>query len=165
MQSIKIGILSDTHIAQPTPDFEKQIRACFADTPIIIHAGDLTEAAILKVFADKEIHAVHGNMCSMTARQALPTRKTISINNFTIGIIHRCGNDYDFEDSLLNEFEAVNCIVYGHTHRPACHRTGDVLYINPGSFMATGRYGARGTYAILELGESIRAAIYEVPAT
>lgn len=163
MQPIKIGILADTHLSQPAPHFQARIQACFAETPIIIHAGDLTEVSILEAFAGKEIHAVHGNMCSLATSQLLPTRKTIVINNFSIGIIHRAGHDYDFEDALPLEFDAVDCIVYGHTHRPACHRKGGVLYINPGSFMATGRHGARGTYAVLELGPVVRAAIYEVP--
>ncbi len=117
----------------------------------------------MKAFAGKEIHAVHGNMCSMATRQVLPTRKTVTINDFTIGIIHSSGYDYDFEDYLLNEFAPVDCIVYGHTHRPVCQKTGDVLYINPGSFVATGRHGACGTYAVLELGDEVRAAIYALP--
>jgi hypothetical protein len=35
--------------------------------------------------------------------------------------------------------------------------------MNPGSFMATGRYGAAGTYGILDVGDSLTGRILEVP--
>jgi len=163
MQPIKIGILSDTHIATITPEFRQKAAACFAETSIILHAGDLTSPEILAAFNGKEVHAVHGNMCEASSRRNLPRQETISIGGFTIGLIHNSGYAYDFEDRLRDEFGAVDCIVYGHTHRPVCHQTGGILFINPGSFMTTGRFGAPGTYAILEVGDELKAAIHEVP--
>lgn len=163
MQPIKIGILSDTHIYTITPEFRQKVAACFNETSIILHAGDLTSPEILTAFGDKEVHAVHGNMCEAAGRRCLPRQKTITIGGFTIGLIHNSGYAYDFEDQLLDEFGAIDCIVYGHTHRPVCHKTGSILFINPGSFMTTGRFGAPGTYAILEVGDELKAAIHEVP--
>lgn len=163
MRPFTVGILSDTHISRVTPAFAEQVAACFADASVILHAGDLTDPSILQVFAGKEVHAVHGNMCGRACRQSLPDRKTISLGPFTVGLIHRAGYSYDFEDQLALEFDQVDCIVYGHTHRPACHTSGGILYINPGTFCSTGRYGAPGTYAILEVGRELRAAIHEVP--
>jgi putative phosphoesterase len=160
---IKIGILSDTHLSQVTPTFERQAAACFADTSIIFHAGDLTNPTILKTFAGKKIYAVHGNMCEISACKALPTKTTVKIGNFTVGIIHKSGNSYDFEDKLLDEFDRVDCIVYGHTHQPTCKMVGHTMLVNPGSFMATGRHGAPGTYAIMEVDHELRCSIHEVP--
>ena len=54
-------------------------------------------------------------------------------------------------------------MIYGHTHQAVCHRVGERLIINPGSFKATGRYGAPGTYGILEVGNVLQATIHEVP--
>lgn len=163
MQPLTIGILSDTHLSRPTPEFAARVEACFAGTSIILHAGDLTEPAILKTFAGREVHAVHGNMCSVAGQRILPRKKTIVLRPFTIGLIHRAGYDYDFEDQLTNEFEQVDCIVYGHTHRPVCHESGGILFINPGSFMPTSRHGHPGTYAILTVTDRLSATIYEVP--
>ncbi len=53
-------------------------------------------------------------------------------------------------------------IIYGHTHKPVCHESGGILYINPGSFQATGRFGAPGTFAILEVGKDLQATLYEI---
>lgn len=162
VQPLTVGILSDTHLYRVTPEFEARIAACFSGCSVILHAGDLTDLSILKVFAGYEVHAVHGNMCSFVCREALPEKTMIRFGNFTVGMIHRAGNTYDFEDQLVDHFEDVDCIVYGHTHRPACHMHGGILFINPGSFQATGRYGHPGTYAILEIGHTVTAAIHEV---
>lgn len=163
MQPAKIGILADTHLYQLTPAFERQVAACFADIPIIFHAGDLTNVDILQAFKDKEVHAVHGNMCDLGSSKILPRKKTVRVGNYTFGIIHRTGTSYDFEDDLLAEFDGVDCIVFGHTHQPVCKKIGGVFLINPGSFMPTGRYGALGTYAILEVDPIMRCTLAEVP--
>lgn len=164
VQPLTVGILSDTHLARLTPEFEDRVAVCFQGASVILHAGDLTEPAILKAFAGREVHAVHGNMCSRASQGLLPTKKTICLGPYTIGLIHRVGDSYDFEERLLDEFEPVDCIVYGHTHRPVCHQSGGVLFINPGSFVATSRYGQPGTYATLEMGaDSLQATIHEVP--
>lgn len=163
MPPVRIGVLSDTHLSQLTPEFQKLVDVCFSSTSIIFHAGDLTNPLILKAFKNKEIHAVHGNMCSAGCLQALPRKKTATVGKFTIGIIHNTGYAYDFEDQLSLEFDEVDCIIYGHTHRPTCHKSGGILYLNPGSFQTTGRFGAPGTFAILDVGTELNATLYEVP--
>ena len=164
MNPVKIGILSDTHLSRPTESFKKIAEACFHDADIILHAGDLTDPSILTVFSGKEVHAVHGNMCSAAACQLLSTHKEIQVSGFTIGLIHRAGNTYNSEQSLLDIFPEADCIVYGHTHKPVCHRLGGVLYLNPGSFTGTGYSGAGGTFAILEAGETLHGQIYQIQA-
>lgn len=163
MKPIKIGILSDTHLASPTESFKKIAAACFYDADMILHAGDLTDPSILTVFPGKEVHAVQGNMCSL-ACQYLPIHKTIQVGGFTIGLIHRAGITRDFEHHLIDIFPEADCIVYGHTHKPVCHRLGGILYINPGSFTGTGYSGTGGTFAILEVGETLQGQIYQIQA-
>lgn len=160
---LTVGILSDTHLSRITPEFEARAAVCFANCSVILHAGDLTDPSILQVFAGREVHAVYGNMCSFVCREGLPEKKLIHLQNFSIGLIHRSGNTYDFEDQLVDQFNEVDCIVYGHTHRPVCHRHSGILFINPGAFQSTGRHGHPGTYAILEIGDTIKASIHEVP--
>ncbi len=162
MEATRIGIISDTHLYRPDSSFRTQIAACFSDISTIIHAGDLVELNVLKVFSGKEVHAVSGNMCHPSVTTVLPSKKIINVGRFTIGIIHGSGYYYDIEGQLLNEFDSVDCIIYGHTHKPVNHWAGNVLYLNPGSFQGTGRHGAAGTYAILEIGKDLNATIHEV---
>jgi len=163
MTTTRIGILSDTHLDTVSDYFKTVAKACFAEVSMILHAGDLTSLAVLDVFKDKEVHAVHGNMCWGQTCKALPTHKTIEVGGFTIGLVHRVGNSYHFEDQLIELFPEADCIVYGHTHHPVCHQVGNILYMNPGSFFSSGRYGAPPTYGILEIdGASMRGSIHQV---
>jgi uncharacterized protein len=38
---MNIGLISDTHIPEAMPELPVQIRQVFADTELILHAGDL----------------------------------------------------------------------------------------------------------------------------
>lgn len=162
-KTIYAGVLSDTHLHSPTPDFLRQIRTCFHFCDVIIHAGDLTEPGILEAFTPKTIHAVHGNMCAPSVRNRLPPHHLFTLGRFVIGLAHGAHLGFDIETSLWNLFPEADCIIYGHTHAPVCHRHGPTLFLNPGTFQATGRYGAPGTYAILEAGDQLSARILEVP--
>lgn len=161
--TVKIGILSDTHLFRPTDTFRKQVAACFHGVSMILHAGDLTDLSILDVFGGKKIYAVHGNMCHGSSRNYLPDKQVITVDGFRIGLTHGTGIHNHNEDHLIRLFDDVDCIVSGHTHRAVCHRMYGILFINPGSFLGSSRHGAPGTYAILEVGETLIGQILEVP--
>jgi len=158
-----IGILSDTHLSSVDESFRTQVAACFAGADIILHAGDLTSLTVLEAFAGKEVFAVHGNMCERAARKVLPASLTIELEGLVIALTH--GHQYGYDDPenrLLATFPEADCIVYGHTHRPVCHRVGGILFVNPGNFTATGRHGAPGTYAWLEIDRELHGEIRQV---
>ncbi len=159
---IRIGVLSDTHLSRPTDLFVDQVAACFSDADVIFHAGDLTDLSILSVFKGKEVHAVHGNMCVHDAYKSLPRKKIVEIRGFRFGITHGAGYFMNIEEHLWDAFDLVDCIVYGHTHRPVCHKKGAVLFVNPGSFVTKSRYGTPGTYATIDVGDKLIGKIHEV---
>lgn len=162
---IRIGILSDTHLNRPDELFTARVEACFSDIAVIIHAGDLTSASILKAFGNRKVYGVHGNMCDHTSRSTLPSSRKITIDNFELIVVHGHGFGYgsDIEERLFNEFGSADCIIYGHTHSPVCHKFDDVLMLNPGNFGSTGRFGSPGTYAVLKVGKELRGRIMNVP--
>lgn len=160
---ITIGVLSDTHLLEPDKRFREKAERCFADADMILHAGDLTSLSVLDVFAEKTVHAVHGNMCGPKTRTTLPASKIITVGKFRIALFHGAGYMYNIEDKLFNAFAPIDCIVYGHTHKPVCHRYGPTLMVNPGSFTATGQYGASGTYGIITVDDhSLEGKIFYV---
>lgn len=160
---IRAGVLSDTHLTNPTRRFQEQIEQCFSSCDVIIHAGDITEPAVLALFGARPIYAVHGNMCSTETRARYPEQRTFTLGGFVFGLAHGARLGLDIESSLWNMFPEADCLIYGHTHRPTCHYHDKTLFLNPGSFQATGRYGAPGTYAILEIGEQCHAHLHEIP--
>ena len=161
--NIRAGILSDTHLSKSDHIGRDLIDQCFAGCDVIIHAGDLTSIDVLELFSDYKVYAVHGNMCDAGSYRSLPRELTFQLGLFSIGLTHGAHLGSDIESNLWNLFPEVDCMIYGHTHRPVCRRVGGVLIINPGSFRSTGRYGAPGTYAILEAKEVLTAAIHQVP--
>ena len=163
-KSITIGVLSDTHISEADRSFQAQVDCAFSSCDTIIHAGDLTNQAVLEVFGDKRVYAVHGNMCNSATKSMLPDSRIFSIDDYTFGLCHGHGIGYGMEESLVARFSDVDCIIYGHTHHPLNHRFGSVLFVNPGSFRGTGRYGSPGTYALLTIDtEGLSAAIHSLP--
>ncbi len=159
-----VGILSDTHLDAVNETFLKQCATAFAGCDTIIHAGDLTDVAILNVFKGKEIHAVCGNMCNRTTTQILPKEKLIVIAGYTIAITHGAGPRHNIEERVFEQFPAADCIVFGHTHMAVCRNFGLTLLINPGSFQGTGQYGATGTYALLNIEKNgLIATIHSLP--
>ncbi|HSH13207.1 MAG TPA: metallophosphoesterase [Desulfurivibrionaceae bacterium] len=163
MATTRIGILSDTHLSELTERFQAQVATCFAGVDLVLHAGDLTNPAILAAFGTKEVLAVHGNMCDRQGQTSLPGLRTFTVGGFNLVLTHGHAFGYsNLEERLFTAFAEADCIVYGHTHRAVCHQLGGTLMLNPGSFTATGRHGAAPTYAILTVGNALSGEICEV---
>ena len=161
---ITVGILSDTHLNEVNESFMRRCAGAFAGCDTIIHAGDLTDVAILNAFKGKEVHAVCGNMCNSAAKQVLQDKKLIILGGYSIAITHGAGPRHNIEDRVFEQFPATDCIVFGHSHKAICQTFGQTLLINPGSFLGTGRYGAAGTYALLTIDKSgLNASIHTLP--
>ena len=158
---IRIAVLSDTHLADSTESrafLLSLVTELLAPVDMILHAGDLVAPGLLDVFAGYPLHVVRGNMDPATA--GVPFKKVIQIGGFTIGMIHGWGAPEGIEERILGEFATVSldCLVYGHSHRPACHRRDGVLFFNPGS--ATDRRDmACHSVGLLEIGDDIRGTI------
>lgn len=162
---IKIGVLSDTHIGQAMAcsgflDFLD--REVFRETDIILHAGDLVDRELLHAFAPRIVHAVRGNMDPPSV--ALPLRKIVDVGGYRFGMMHGWGPPVGLASRILSEFagDALDCLVYGHSHMPDCRRVNGVLLFNPGS--ATGpRGGFPSSVGLLEVdAEGIRGRILPI---
>lgn len=158
------GILSDTHLQSPDQHFFQLCQKAFLHCDEIIHAGDLTDHSILLAFGKKNVHAVCGNMCNLDTQQSLPLKRVLTIKGYTIAVTHGAGPRHNIEDRVFEMFPEADCIIYGHTHIPVCHKYGHTLIINPGSFQGTGRYGSPGSYATLTIDDNgLHGQIHTVP--
>jgi putative phosphoesterase len=158
--TLQIGLLSDTHLTGNSAQFRRLVESAFSSCETIIHAGDLTDQAILDAFGTRTVYAVHGNMCSRQTKQALPESRVVRIHGHQIAICHGTGLRSTIEDRLFERFSEMDCVVYGHTHQPTNHYVGTTLFVNPGSFQSTGPYGHPGSYGILFLDQDrVRARV------
>ena len=156
---MKIGVISDTHLKGPSQLLEKIAREYFRNVDLILHAGDLTSLQVLEVFEKKEVIAVAGNNDAPEVKKKLPVREVISINHFKIGLTHGWGFPIRLERKLAPLFKGVDCIVFGHSHRAANHRTNGILYFNPGSFSDGITSLWRSSIGLLTIDRDIRGHI------
>jgi putative phosphoesterase len=158
---IRIGVLSDTHLPN-TGDAQTLlldlVESALAPLDMLLHAGDLINPELLTVFASYPVHVVRGNMDPATPD--VPLKKIVNIGGFKIGLIHGWGPPRGLEERVLAEFSSVtlDCLVFGHSHRPVCLRRDGLLLFNPGS--ATDRRSmASHTIGLLEVSDDIRGTI------
>jgi len=158
---VKIGVLSDTHLHNQRKAqhlARHLLNGPFADVELIIHAGDAVIAGLEDFFAPLPWYAVRGNMDHDL--YDLPISRLMAFAGKKIGLIHGWGAVGDIEELVLAHFasEAVDAIVFGHSHLPVCRKYGSLLLFNPGS--ATDRRNAeKHTVGVLTIDNEISGEI------
>ena len=155
---MKVGVLSDTHLKRVDQSFAKSLAVHFSDVDLILHAGDVVETAVLDHFCSRELLLVSGNMDSPAIRAAAPLKRVISLGRFRVGLIHGWGAPSGIEERIMQEFDSIDVLVYGHTHRATAHLNNGLLFFNPGS-PTDKRFAAVNTIGILEIGEQVEPTI------
>jgi len=158
---MKIGVISDTHLREPHPEFKRVIEFHFKDVEKVFHAGDFVDWSIAEYLSDqKELIAVCGNMDFGDIREAFPYKRIVELKGFKIGLIHGGGPPFGIESRIRGEFDEVDAIVYGHSHTPANHWVKNIFFFNPGS--PTRSFIHKPTLGILHLGEKIEGEIIKI---
>ncbi|MFH1378980.1 MAG: metallophosphoesterase family protein [bacterium] len=137
-----LGIISDTHISNGAK-LHPKIYNLFKEADGIIHAGDLTDMKVLKELEMiASVWAVYGNMDAHTIRQELPEKRIVEWEGKRIGIIHRSKSpDRENPEGILPLFsnDNIDCLIFGHSHKPCNKIISRILCFNPGS--PSGQYG------------------------
>ena len=77
---MNIGVISDTHLREPHPEFKRMIEFHFKDVEKIFHVGDFVEWGVAEYLSSlKELIAVCGNMDSEDIREAFPQKRIIEL--------------------------------------------------------------------------------------
>jgi hypothetical protein len=158
---MKIGVLSDTHLQKVENRVIEVFERYFKDIDFILHAGDFVSKELLAFFTQKSFQGVQGNMDYPDVKAALPIKRVIKLDSFRLGLIHGWGAPDQLEDRISPEFDDVDVIVYGHSHRAANHLKDGVLFFNPGTAFG---YTSSGTHTIgiLHVGEQIEGEIIPI---
>ncbi|ROQ91111.1 metallophosphoesterase family protein [Desulfosoma caldarium] len=158
---MNIVVLSDTHLTRVTQELQA-VCAHYCDAAdLVVHLGDWTAGCVLDYFEQYRLEAVCGNMDEASVRLRLPTKKTFRVGSITIGLTHGWGYGGDVTAQLLEKFDGVDVILFGHTHRPLVEKVDGRLLINPGSVFS-GRGPQGRTLAVLKIGPSLHANIIEL---
>ncbi|MEF9971353.1 MAG: YfcE family phosphodiesterase [Oscillospiraceae bacterium] len=128
---MKLFVFSDSH-GNPGP----MLRALEEETPdMIIHLGDggADISKIKRQFPQIPLKAVRGN-CDYSSD--LPETELFTVEGLNIFITH--GHLFGVKlscASLIGEAErrGAGLVMYGHTHKAALQRPGELCLLNPGS--------------------------------
>jgi putative phosphoesterase len=150
-QIVRIGVVADTHVGEWVAELPQSVLDALAGVDLILHAGDITELAVLDRLGQiARVTAVQGDH-DCAAGIVLPRSRVVDVAGARIGLTHgRRGRWIElaaaasslvmgrpvllgFHRALRRRFGAVDAIVFGHLHLP-CNRTIDgVLFFSPGA--------------------------------
>jgi putative phosphoesterase len=124
MNSMNIGILSDTH-GLLRPEVVETLAGC----DHILHAGDVGDGQVLERLGRiAPVTAVRGNTDYGSWSSSLPVSEMVEIDGIFFYIIH------DLDQLDLDPVAAgIQMVVSGHTHQPHLIKKSGVTYLNPGS--------------------------------
>ena len=169
-QTIRIGLISDTHMPERWAALPTAVFHLFKDADLLLHAGDVGELWVLdQLSAIAPVVAVHGNDDTVAAQRELPYHQTITIAGQRILLWHSHYPDHidEMHDrqpgwtlhqklgrmvGRAQRAGATIC-VFGHWHIPLVSQQDNVMLINPGA-IASGNPFTRQlvqTVALLEL--------------
>lgn len=156
----RIGVISDTHMREPDPQLGAKLAQAWGQVDMILHAGDLVNIAVLDFLEAPEVLAVAGNMDDYVVTQSQPNKRLIKVDEKRIGLIHGWGSPMGLAGRVLKEFDQVDAIVFGHSHRPTNTVKNGVLLFNPGSY-GRGIMGS-GTVGVLSVDKDIKGEIIKL---
>lgn len=161
---MRIGIISDTHIHSLDAGIvlaEKLLNGPFSAIDAIIHAGDHVYENLDSCFYPTPWYSVRGNMDSSHGK--MPLQRIVTLAETRIGIVHGWGDPSGIEKRVLSCFPAsdIDVLVFGHSHRPVCRKSGSVLLFNPGS-PTDRRLAPYHTVGILHLGTEVSGEIIRI---
>jgi putative phosphoesterase len=159
---MRIGVLSDTHVPTIVPALPPVIYDIFKGVDLILHAGDIVDLSVLDdLGAIAPVEAVAGNVDGFEVHARLPQKKVLALGKFTAGLIHG-KYKLDVQQAMIRkEFNAVDLIVYGHSHHAFWGVVDGVYFLNPGS-PTDKRHALYNSVAILEAGDELRAEIIRI---
>ncbi|WP_263417586.1 metallophosphoesterase family protein [Terriglobus albidus] len=141
-----VGVLSDTHgLLRP------EVLPALSGVDHILHAGDIGSQQILDDLRSiAPVTAIRGNTDTHGPCALLPATEMVELAEHFFYLVH------DIAQLDINPSAAgVDCIIFGHSHKPSFEERQGVFYLNPGS-CGPRRFSLPITLALLEIdGERI----------
>jgi putative phosphoesterase len=162
---MQVLVLSDTHLGPDTIErLPAEVWSMAAEADVILHAGDVTDAAVLDALADHApVHAVLGNN-DRGLEGRLPEVLELDLSGVHVAMVHDAGPRAGRPARVARRFPGAQVVVFGHSHDPYVeHVDGGPLLVNPGSATQRRRQPVH-TVAWLELeaGKICAARLVEV---
>ncbi|MER3473195.1 MAG: YfcE family phosphodiesterase [Armatimonadota bacterium] len=161
---MKVGIMADSH--DNLPKIRSAMEVFRAEgVGLILHAGDFVAPFAVRAMtpAPARVVAVFGNndgerIGLAKAFEAMgevhPRIAIVQVEGKRIGVVHQ-----DELVAPLSASNAIDVLVYGHTHHLDIRREGNVLVVNPGE--VGGWLTGRSTVVVLDT-QSLETKVVEL---
>ncbi|MFP7168668.1 metallophosphoesterase family protein [Terribacillus sp. 7520-G] len=133
---MRITILADTHMPRMAKIWPPALLPYLERADHILHAGDIQDSRVLdSLAAYAPVTAVFGNMDSSGLMDKLPKKQLLDFHGLKIGLTHGHGKGKTTEQRAKAEFEgeAIDLLIYGHSHIPVHKEESGLVLFNPGS--------------------------------
>lgn len=135
-----MAVVADTHLRVNSQRWSQgawlpdTALACLKKADVILHAGDVLEAAVLERLGEyAPVYAVLGNN-DLSLTRLLPAERVVRIGGVRIGMVHDSGAAEGRAARLRRRFPDADVVVFGHSHAPLDETGCDgQLLLNPGS--------------------------------
>lgn len=130
---MQVVVLADTHLrANSARGLPESALAHLRKADVILHAGDVTEKALLdELAAYAPVHAVLGNN---DTGMVLPETLLLELDGVSVGMVHDSGQRIGRAARMRKRFPMADIVVFGHSHIPWNEEGLDgQLLFNPGS--------------------------------
>lgn len=157
---MKIGVISDTHIRSSAKLLPNIIYKVFEGVDIILHAGDiLIDEVIIELETIAPVYVVAGNNDDYDMLEKYGAKRIIAVNGKRIGLTHGSSRGRTYMNAY-SEFakDNVDCVVYGHSHKPHNEVIDGILFFNPGS-PTSRRFEPRYSLGLLYVDKDIKGEI------
>lgn len=156
---MRVGLVSDTHGL-----FDPKLERLFAGCDLIVHAGDVTRAAVLESLrAIAPVRAVRGNN-DFGPLAELPETLRVQLGDLRALVIHELGRPSSPLARRALAGGPCEIVLHGHSHAPRVGLLDGVLYVNPGS-AGPRRFRLPRTAGILTVsGRRALVALYDLGA-
>ena len=170
---MRIGLVSDTHVPEATPELWPQVFDAFAGVDCIFHGGDVHEFDLLDQFERiAPVYCARGNGEDGSGGRPIQPQddrvKYVWVHEFDglrIGLTHyipvdqSTPDDYSMQPWVDRYFDGVapDIIVFGDTHVEVVRTVDGILCVNPGSPTYPHNYDTQyGTIGFLEINSGRR---------
>ena len=132
---MKVVVLADTHTRGPSRPLPKGAWPYLESADHILHAGDVTDPALLdQLEACAPLTVVLGNCDGLDVKQrGARQRCEIELGGIRVAMVHDSGPAAGRRARLRSWFPTARVAVFGHSHLPLVEDDGELLLLNPGS--------------------------------
>jgi uncharacterized protein len=156
---LRIGLITDTHIAWENKELSPQVIVAFKGVDLILHAGDIYMHKVLDELGYiAPVLAALGDDDYPCPDPRIKEKHVMSLEGLTLWLVHERpyylgtpAKQANRNSVTTENKDKPDVVIFGHEHRVIIERNDGILYVNSGSPTLLNYHQGPGTIGILEL--------------